>query len=46
MTGSFFAAILEGISPAIKVRNILMATKITAAATGRTAFKVSIPVSE
>ena len=34
-TGSLFAAIFDGISPAIKVKSILIATRITPAAVGK-----------
>jgi hypothetical protein len=36
-TGSFFAAILEGIRPAIRVRVTLIITSITAATGGKAA---------
>ena len=37
VTGSFLAAILAGINPAIKVRNILINTKMTPPFTGSAA---------
>lgn len=43
-TGSFRAAILEGIRPAMKVRNILIATSRTAPISGREAFRIIRPV--
>ena len=44
-TGSFFAALREGIMPAKSVRSTLMPTRIAAAPMGRCAFKVAISVS-
>ena len=43
-TGFFFAAKPEGINPAIRVRNMLMATRMTAAPTGSTARSPAMPV--
>ena len=37
-TGSFLAAYLDGIIPEIRVRTMLITTRITAPATGRVAF--------
>ena len=44
-TGSFFAALREGIIPEISVKPILIATRIIAAPIGRYACKVAKPVS-
>ena len=44
ITGSFFAALLDGIIPDIRVRQTLINTSITAPAKGKTAFRVAIPV--
>jgi hypothetical protein len=43
-TGSFFAALLDGMIPEISVRTILMHISIRAAGTGRNAFKLFMPV--
>ena len=43
-TGSFFAALLEGIRPEMSVRPILMNTRITATITGSCAVRLGIPV--
>jgi hypothetical protein len=43
-TGSFFAALLDGMIPEMRVRRILMAIKINAAGSGRKAFRLLIPV--
>ena len=43
-TGSFFAALLEGIMPAMSVKSMLIRTSVTAAGTGRNAFRLLIPV--
>lgn len=45
VTGSFFAAFLEGIHPPISVNIILSRTRITAPVIGRTAFTSVAPVS-
>ena len=45
-TGSFFAAILEGISPAIRVSAMLIKTRAVAPETGRIADSESISVRE
>ena len=42
-TGSFFAAMREGISPAINVRNMLISTSTTAATGGSAADMPDIP---
>ena len=44
-TGSFFAALLDGIIPAISVRIILMHTSTTATDKGRYALSPAIPVT-
>ena len=44
-TGSFFAALLDGISPEKRVKNTLIATSISAAPMGKDAFRFAIPVS-
>lgn len=44
ITGSFFAAEREGMMPAIRVKNMLIATRINPAATGSTALILSRPV--
>ena len=44
-TGSFLAALREGISPEISVRKTDMPTRMTAAPMGRKAFRVGISVS-
>lgn len=44
-TGSFLAALLEGITPAMSVKVMLIITRITATGTGSTALKLLIPVS-
>ena len=43
-TGSFFAALLDGIMPDINVSNTLITTKIAATPIGNTAFRWAIPV--
>jgi len=43
-TGSFFAALLEGIIPAKSVRTTLIMTSTIAASQGRNAFRLSSPV--
>ena len=43
-TGSFFAALLEGISPEMRVSATLIATSITAATGGRYALRLFMPV--
>ena len=43
-TGSFLAALLDGMIPEIRVKNTLIATSITAAAMGSCAESVLIPV--
>ena len=43
-TGSFFAALLDGMIPAISVSTMLIAIRISAAGIGRNALKVLIPV--
>ncbi len=43
-TGSFFAALLEGIIPEKSVRSTLITTRTIAACQGRTARRFSIPV--
>lgn len=45
MTGSFFAAIPEGTSPAITVNSMLITINIIAPETGNDAFKLLIPVN-
>ena len=45
-TGSFFAAIREGMMPAISVKTMLIRTSIMPARHGRTAVSVSMPVSD
>lgn len=44
VTGSFLAALRDGIIPAMSVKQILIATSIIAAPIGNIAFKVSIPL--
>ena len=44
-TGSFLAALLDGIRPEIRVSATLMATRMMAAGTGRTALRLSMPVT-
>ena len=44
-TGSFLAALLEGIRPEINVSNTLITTIIIAAGRGKIAFKLLIPVT-
>ena len=44
-TGSFFAALREGIKPETSVSPMLIATRIIAALNGKTACNVAIPVS-
>ena len=39
ITGSFFAALLDGINPAINVSRTLIAIRMIAAGTGRTALR-------
>ena len=43
-TGSFLAALLEGMIPAISVRPMLISTRATAAPIGRIAWRLAIPV--
>jgi hypothetical protein len=45
-TGSFLAALLEGMIPAISVSSILISTRIAATYIGRCALRFSIPVTE
>ena len=45
-TGSFFAALLEGIIPAMRVRRTLIATRIMAISMGRIARRLPIPVAD
>ena len=44
ITGSFFAALLDGINPAMSVSSTLMAMRMIAAGTGRIALKLLMPV--
>ena len=44
-TGSFLAALLEGISPEMRVRKVLIRTSIIAPPIGRIALRFAIPVS-
>jgi hypothetical protein len=44
-TGSFFAALLEGISPEISVRRRLITISATAMGMGRVALNPEMPVS-
>ena len=43
-TGSFFAALLEGMIPAIKVRSTLITIRAIATGIGKNALSVEIPV--
>lgn len=45
-TGSFFAALLEGIIPANNVRSTLIAISIKPTLKGKCALKLDMPVSE
>ena len=45
-TGSFFAALLEGMIPAISVSSILISTSMAATYIGSLALRFSIPVTE